>query len=71
MSTKTKSVLMRFFKGFVSGAITTMSLVVVFVPQNLVELKVILSALAFAGIAGGINGLLLAINKWASWTDEY
>lgn len=69
---KYQAILKRFFKGFVSGAITAMIGVAIFVPKDFTELKTILVALLLAGIAGGINGLLLAIQKWVSWDDaEY
>ena len=67
---KYKSILVRFLKGFVSGAITTMLGIVFLVPKDFTELKTILLTLALTGIAGGINGLLLAIQKWVSWNDS-
>ena len=30
----------------------------------------ILNSLAIAGMAGGLNGLLLALQKWASWKEK-
>lgn len=69
MSDKYKSVAKRFLKGFISGAISTMVLVVIVVPANWGELETSLKGLLLAGITGGINGLLLAVQKWASWKD--
>lgn len=66
---KTQSVLKRFLKGFISGAITAMALIAISVPQDFKQLKLILMSLVFAGIAGGINGLILAIQKWATWKE--
>ena len=69
---KYQATLTRFIKGFISGAITAMLGIAVFVPKDFTELKTILIGLALAGMAGGINGLLLAIQKWVSWDDaEY
>lgn len=67
MPLKTKSVLNRLLKGFISGALASMGLIVITTPVNWADIKVLLTLLAFAGIGGGINGLLLAGQKWASW----
>ena len=69
MSQKTKSVLMRFIKGAISGAFTAMALVTVASPSSWTELAVIANILGLAGIAGAINGLILAGQKYASWVD--
>jgi xanthosine utilization system XapX-like protein len=69
MSIKTKSILMRFVKGLVSGAVTSMLMVTVAAPGNWTDLVEVLSMFAIAGIFGGINGLLLAIQKWYSWKE--
>lgn len=62
---KTQMVLKRFAKGFVAGAISTMILVPAISPADFKQLKVWLMTLLLAGIFGGVNGLMLAINKWA------
>ena len=69
MSQKTKSVLTRFIKGAVSGAFTAMALVTVASPSSWTELVVVANILGLAGIAGAINGAILAGQKWASWQD--
>ena len=69
MSAKTKAVLKRFAKGFISGAVTTMALVPVISPASFKDIQIWLVALALAGIVGGVNGLILAIQKWASWKE--
>ena len=69
MSQKTKSVLMRFVKGFVAGAVTMMLGVSISAPANWVELMSALSILAVTGIYGGVVGLLLALEKWYSWKE--
>jgi len=66
---KFKIVGKRFLKGFISGAITSMLLVTVATPSSWTELAVILNILGLAGIAGGINGALLAGQKWYSYVD--
>jgi hypothetical protein len=60
-----KSLLLRFVRAFVAGAVATMIAVVpVASNSNWQDLKVWLSALALAGIVGGINGTILAIDKY-------
>lgn len=70
MSEKTKAILVRLLKGFLSGAVTSMIMVSVVAPSNWKEMATIINILAVSGIFGGINGLLLAIQKWLSWKDE-
>lgn len=70
MSAKTKSVLKRFAKGFITGAITAMSVVKIASPANFADVTIVLKALVLAGIGGGISGLILAVQKWASWKEE-
>lgn len=67
--TKYKSVFNRFVKGLFSGAVTSMGLVTVAQPSTWKELSDVLSLLAVAGIAGAINGGLLALQKWYSWKE--
>lgn len=69
MNTKIKSVLIRFVKGFVSGAITAMVAVPLVMPVEWSGFASIVNSLAIAGTFGGGVGLLLAIQKWASWTE--
>jgi xanthosine utilization system XapX-like protein len=69
MSQKVKSILMRFVKGLISGVVTSMLMVTVSAPTNWTELKSVGIILIVSGVFGGINGLLLAIEKWASWEE--
>lgn len=69
MSQKTKSVLMRFLKGTISGAVSSMTLVSLATPVVWSDFKAILFSLAIAGVFGGLTGLLLALEKWSSWVD--
>ena len=62
MTNKTKSILLRFARAFVAGAVSTM-VVVVPLSGGWNELGQWLSALALAGIIGGISGTLMAIDK--------
>lgn len=70
MSTKIKAILMRLLKGFIGGAFGSMATVIITTSADLSQLKTQLVLLAFAGISGGITGLIMAGQKWASWKDE-
>ena len=64
MTQKIKSALLRFIRGFVSGAISAM---VVIAPNSMndwSDLSTWLGALSLAGIFGGITGVLLAMDKY-------
>ena len=64
-----QSVVKRFLKGLISGAVTSMSLVTLTQPTIWSDFKSIFTVLGVAGLFGAINGLLLAIQKWSSWED--
>lgn len=58
-----KSVALRFLRAFVSGAVATMLVVA---PINIADWTALsswLSALALAGIVGGIAGVIMALDK--------
>jgi len=67
---KISAIAVRLLKGFIAGAIGTMSTIVIASPANFSDIGILLRALVLAGIGGGIGGLLLALQKWASWTEE-
>ena len=69
MSTKVKSILMRLLKGFISGALTSMIVIPVVDPNDWTQLITFVNVLVIAGIFGGINGAILAAQKWYSWTE--
>lgn len=68
--TRTEVIWKRFVKGFISGAITAMVLVL---GSNKItsfgELTVWLQSLLLACLVGGINGALLAMNKAYNYTE--
>lgn len=64
-----KSVLIRFLKGAIAGAVASMSVITYQVPMIWSDFYTVLNALAIAGVAGAIGGILLALQKWASWED--
>ena len=70
MSDKIKSILKRFLKGAIAGAITQMCLVSLNTPSVWTDIMAMLNTLALAGIYGFIVGALLAIQKWSSWVDQ-
>ena len=65
-----QSIIKRFLKGIVAGAISSMCLVTIQQPTIWTEFGTIFNSLGLACAFGGITGLLLALQKWASWTDE-
>jgi hypothetical protein len=56
-------VFLRFLRGFVAGAISSMVLVVSYSGSDWSELRSWLSLLVVAGVSGGISGGLLALDK--------
>lgn len=69
MSQKTKSVLNRLLKGFVSGSVATMLGVAMTAPATWTEMGNIINILLLSGLFGGINGVLLASEKWVNWKE--
>lgn len=70
MSLKIWSVAKRFLKGMISGAMSTVMLVTYKAPTVWSDYSQILNALGLAATFGALTGLILAINKWATWKDE-
>lgn len=63
MTQKTKSVLLRFVRAFVAGAVSVM-ITIVPMTGGWKDLGTWLSSLALAGIIGGISGVLMAVDKY-------
>jgi ABC-type Fe3+-siderophore transport system permease subunit len=61
---------MRFVKAFLSGAITSLGLITVADISTWTELRSALSAIALSALMGGINGILMASEKYLNWQDE-
>jgi len=70
MLKKNKSIINRFIKGAIAGAVSSMILVTTQIPQTWTDIHSTLNALAIAGVSGAVTGLLLALQKWVSWEDE-
>ncbi len=66
---KTRAILKRFLKGMISGAITAMTGVTLVQPSIWTDFNSIINVLLIAGVFGALNGLLLAVQKWASWKN--
>ena len=69
MNIKIQSILVRFMKGLLSGAITAMVAVPMIMPTEWVGFSEVIRNLLIAGAFGGGVGLLLAAQKWASWNE--
>jgi hypothetical protein len=64
MSQNVKSIILRFIRAFVAGAVATMLTVIPLTSGSWNDLGNWLSALGLAGIIGGISGLLMALDKY-------
>lgn len=69
MTNKIYSILKRFLKGIISGAVSAMMVVQLIQPTNWHDFGSIFNSLGIACVFGALTGLLLALNKWAIWTD--
>ena len=70
MNIKTKSIIMRFVKAFIGGFTSSILVVGIAQATGWAEFASILNALLIVGLIGGLSGLLLALQKWASWVEE-
>jgi uncharacterized membrane protein len=64
-----KSVGKRLLKGLIAGSIASMAMITLQTPSVWTDFVPLLNSLAVAGMFGAITGLLLALQKWASWTE--
>lgn len=60
-----KAVLFRFIRGFISGAVGTMVAIAPFSGQSLHDLGSWLFVLGIIGIAGGVTGGIMALDKYS------
>jgi|JI10StandDraft_1071094.scaffolds.fasta_scaffold00879_29 hypothetical protein len=67
--TKQKAILKRFGKSFVSGFVTSAGLLTIVDIHSWTELKTALAVILISGIAGAVNGVLMAAEKWANWEN--
>lgn len=64
-----KSIIIRFLKGAIAGAATSMGMVTMQQPAIWSDFHTLLNSLGIAAAFGSIVGLLLALQKLASWKD--
>jgi len=69
MTQLTKSVILRFVRAFVAGAVATMATTLTF-SGGWKELGMWLSALALGAIVGGITGVIQALDKYFRSADK-
>lgn len=69
MNKKLSSVLVRFLKGMIAGAVGSMAVVTINMPTAWSGFVQIFNSLGIAALFGAITGLLLALEKWATWTE--
>lgn len=69
MSVKFKSVLIRFLKGAIAGGATALGLVTYQIPTAWSDFPSVLNTLAIVFAGGCLTGLILAIQKFASWEE--
>jgi formate/nitrite transporter FocA (FNT family) len=68
-SQKARSIINRFLKAFISGAFSALGLITIAMPQNWTEVPMLLSMLALSAMYGGLTGVIMAGQKWASWKE--
>ena len=64
---KWTSIGLRFLKAFIAGSLSTAVLITVTDPTNWQEVSYAFAALATSMMVGGINGVIMAAQKWWSW----
>jgi len=70
MNTKITSILTRFLKGIIGGAVAQMMIVSITQPLVWSDYGSMMNSLGLACTFGALTGLLLALQKWAVWVDE-
>jgi len=60
---------MRFVKAAVSGIFTALGLITIAMPQNWTEVPALLSMISLAALYGAVTGIIMAGQKWYSWTE--
>ncbi len=67
MKDKTKAVLKRFIKAFITGAASIAGTATLVNIHTWTDLHLALSAMSLMLIVGGINGVLMGAEKWLNW----
>jgi len=68
-SQKARSVINRLVKAFIFGALGNLGLLTIVMPRNWTDLTTVLAMVSFACLAGGITGVLMALQKFQSWKE--
>lgn len=58
------SLILRFLRGGIAGAVSTMITIPLIVPTNYKDLGTLITALTLAGVIGLISGILQSIDKY-------
>lgn len=66
---KYTSVINRFLKGSIAGAVSSMSLVTLSQPKIWSDFGSVFNSLGIAFLFGAVTGMLMALQKWASWEE--
>lgn len=66
---KAKAVANRFLKAFIFGALSATTMVAAFSGSDFGELQIWLKTISFVLLTGGINGVLMALQKWVDWQE--
>lgn len=65
-----KSVFQRFLKVFIGGFVASIGVVSLTQPTAWSDFNSMLNSLGLALAYGALSGLLLALQKWATWVDD-
>lgn len=64
-----QAVLRRFTKAFIAGALSTITVISVSGVNSFSDLAMAVKVLALMGVVGGINGVILAGEKFINWQE--
>jgi hypothetical protein len=70
IKTKAEVIFIRFLRGFVYGFASSASTMGIFSGASLSDLQVWIGLLLISGVAGGITGGLLAVDKYFRWKED-
>lgn len=59
-----KSLLLRFVRGAISGAVSSMAVLQIAGAHSFADVKAFLYSLAIAGLVGAVTGGILAVDKY-------
>lgn len=63
-----KAIIRRFSKAFIAGFVSSAGLITVSDISTWTDLGNALQLLTVAGIVGGVNGILMAVDKFIRWS---